>query len=278
MIGKSKKLTFNTIFNYIFISFLVLFALIPIIWMIMTSLKDRSDVFGVVLRFKPQFDSYKEIFSSNGKTIQRGIINSIKIAGINSLIIILVGSLAGYSLSRLRFKGRKIILYGILASRLMPPVVVILPVFLLVREMGLIDKISTVSILHATFNLPICIWLLKSFFDTIPIQLEEAAAIDGATRFVTAIRIIFPLARAGIATTALFSFVFSWNEFLFSLIFTQKNAVTAPIVLANATYGEAQIFWANMAALATIIMIPAIILAFVGQKYLVRGLTIGSSK
>ena len=278
MIRKKRNLTLQPILSYLFIIFLILFALIPIVWVIMTSLKSRSDIFGVVLRFKPQFDSYKNIFSSNGTTILRGIINSIKVAGINSVIVIVFGSLAGYSLSRLRFKGRKIVLYSVLASRLMPPVVVVLPIFLVVRKLGLIDSISVISMLHATFNLPICIWLLKSFFDTIPIQLEEAAAIDGASRFVTAIKIVFPLARAGIATTALFAFVFSWNEFLFSLIFTQKLAKTAPIVLANATYGEAQIFWADMAALATIIMIPAIILAFIGQKYLVKGLTIGASK
>ena len=273
-----KPFDVSKILSYVFITLLVLFALLPIVWVVMTSLKTRADIFGVVLRFKPQIDSYTHIFSKDGAAILKGIVNSLKVAGINAIIVIVFGSLAAYALSRLKFKGRTVVLYSVLASRLLPPVVVILPIYLIVRKLHLIDNIFTISILHAAFNLPICIWLLKSFFDTIPIELEEAASIDGASRFISALQIVFPLARAGIATTALFAFVFSWNEFLFALIFTQKAAKTAPIVLANATYGEAQIFWSDMAALATIIMIPAIILAFIGQKYLVKGLTIGASK
>ena len=262
----------------VFLSFMTVFAILPIFWTVMTSFKNRSDVFGMVFKFTPQLDSYEKIFSREGAQILQGLANSIKVASLNVIIVVLVGTMAAYALSRLHFKGRNTVLLGVLASRLMPPVVVILPLFLFASKAGRLDSVFTLACLHAVFNLPMCIWLLKSFFDTIPVELEEAVLIDGGSRITCAFRILLPLARAGIATTALFAFVFSWNEFLFALVFTQKYSKTAPIMLANATYGEAQIFWSDMAALATIIMIPAIILAVFGQRFFVKGLTHGSSK
>ena len=276
-IKKSEELVGQTL-KFIFITMMLAFATIPIIWVVMTSFKSRLDVFGVVFWYKPSLDAYRNIFGPGGKQILNGLLNSIKVASINVLIVVTLGSMAAYALSRLEFKGRKTLFFGILASRLMPPVVAILPVFLAVKKLGQIDKVFTVGFLNAAFNLPICIWMLKSVFDTIPKELEEAAFIDGANRFVSITRIVFPLARAGIVTTGLLAFIFSWNEFLLALIFTQKYSKTAPIILANATYGEAEIFWADMAALATIIMIPAVILAFFCQKHLVKGLTHGASK
>lgn len=262
----------------IFLAIVLSFSLMPLIWMVMTSLKNRVDIFGVVLSFKPTFAAYKNIFGPSGRAISEGIINSLQVALINVFIVLVVGSLAAYALSRLDFKGKNIMFFGVLASRLMPPVVAILPIFLVVRQMGMIDKVVTIGFLNAAFNLPICIWILKSVFDAIPKAIEEAAYIDGANRLQTAIIILFPLSRAGIVTTGLLAFIFSWNEFLISLIFSQKYARTAPIILANATYGEAEIFWADMAALATIIMIPAMLLAFFAQKHLVKGLTNGATK
>jgi len=232
----------------------------------------------MVFKFTPQFDSYKKIFSREGAQILQGLVNSIKVASLNVVIVILIGTMAAYALSRLHFKGKNLVLLGVLASRLMPPVVVILPLFLFASKFGRLDSVFTLACLHAVFNLPICIWMLKSFFDTIPVELEEAVLIDGGTRTTCVLKILLPLAKAGISTTALFAFVFSWNEFLFALVFTQKYSKTAPIMLANATYGEAQIYWSDMAALATIIMIPAILLAVFGQRFFVKGLTHGSSK
>jgi multiple sugar transport system permease protein len=257
---------------------LAIFALFPIVWMILTSLKTRRDIYGAVIFFKPQFESYANIFTRNRDVILTGLSNSLIVAGLSSIIILIFGTMAGYSLSRMAYTGRKAALYGILATRLLPPIVVIFPLFMGFRALNLIDTVAGVAILHSIFNLPMCVWLMKSFFDTVPKSLEEAAFIDGASGLQTAFRIVLPLVAAGIATSALLSFVFSWNEFQFALVFTQRYARTAPIVLANATYGEAEIFWSDMSALATIMMAPGILVTFIGQKYLVRGLTLGSVK
>ncbi len=257
---------------------LLLFALFPIIWLLLTSLKSRRDIYGIVLFFQPQFDSYVDIFTRNREVIMTGLFNSLVVAGISSILITIFGTMAAYSLSRMEYPGRKAVLFGILATRLLPPVVVILPLFMAFKAVNLIDTLTAVAILHTVFNLPLCVWLMKSFFDTVPKSLEEAAYIDGASGFQTAFRIVLPLVIAGVATSAMLSFVFSWNEFLFALVFTHRNARTAPIVLANATYGEAEIFWSNMAALASIMMLPGILVTFVGQKYLVRGIAAGSVK
>jgi len=262
----------------LFLAGLALFSLFPIAWLVLTSLKSRRDIYGAVLFFKPQFDAYADIFGRNRELILSGLSNSLLVAGLSSLIVMILAAMAGFSLSRMEYPGRKAVLFGILATRLMPPVVVIFPLFMLFKAFDLIDSVAAVAILHTFFNLPLCIWLMKSFFDTVPKSLEEAARIDGASGAQTAFLIVLPLVAAGVATSALFSFVFSWNEFMFALVFTQRVARTAPIVLANATYGEAEIFWADMAALASIMMLPSILVTFVGQKYLVRGLTAGSVK
>ncbi len=263
--------------NLLVIFFLV-FAATPLIWLVLTSLKQRQDIFGAVLLFTPTFEAYSRIFSGTGDTVVIGLMNSTRVALFNTLIVLVLAVSAGYPLSRGTFRGRKVILFGVLASRLMPPVVVILPLFLTARHFGVIDQIGTIAVLHAVFSLPLGIWLMKSFYDSVPVSLEEAAFIDGATLFQTLWRVTLPLVRAGITTVGLLAFIFSWNEFLFALVFTQRNARTAPIVLANATYGEAQIFWADMSAVALIMTIPAVIVAVVAQKYLVRGLTSGSVK
>jgi multiple sugar transport system permease protein len=262
----------------VLLAILAIFALFPIVWMILTSFKTRRDIYGVVLFFKPQFESYVDIFTRNRDVILTGLSNSLIVACLSSIIILIFGTMAGYSLSRMAYPGRKAVLYGILATRLLPPVVVIFPLFMAFQALKLIDTVVVVAVLHSIFNLPMCVWLMKSFFDTVPKSLEEAAFIDGASGLQTAFRIVLPLVAGGIATSALFSFVFSWNEFQFALVFTQRYARTAPIVLANATYGEAEIFWSDMSALATIMMVPGVLVTFIGQKYLVRGLTLGSVK
>ncbi len=261
-----------------FLACAVAFALFPIVWLVMTSFKSRQDIYGAVFLFRPQFGSYTDIVTKNRDVVLAGLSNSFMVASLSSILVLIMAVLAGYSLSRMDYAGRKGVLFGILATRLLPPVVVIFPLFMVFNSLKLVDTIHGMALLHAVFNLPLCVWLMKSFFDTIPKSLEEAASIDGASGFQTAIRIVLPLAAAGIATSALFAFIFSWNEFMFALVFTHRNARTAPIVLANATYGEAEIFWSDMAALATIMMLPNILVTFIGQKYLVRGLTAGAVK
>lgn len=270
---KIKKMVVST-----FILILLIFSLFPIFWLFLTSLKKRTDVFEVSLFFKPNLNAYLNIFTIHKDTILQGLINSVLVATISVVIVMVLAIMSGYSLSRIDFKERKIILFSILGTRLMPPVIAILPLFIFFKNLGLIDTIPGIAIIHTCFNLPLAIWLMKSFFDTVPSAMEESAMIDGATRFQATIRIVFPLIAPGIAATSMLTFLSSWNEFVFALLFSTRNARTAPIVLANITHGEYQIFWSDMAALGIVMILPAIFLTFLAQKNLVKGLTVGAIK
>lgn len=272
-----KKRFGKTLAN-IYISLILVFSIFPIFWIFLTSFKERADVFGTSLFFKPNLNAYINIFTKHKDIILKGLLNSVSIALISTILVVIISIISGYTLSRLEFKGRKIILYFILGTRLMPPIVAILPLFVFFKNLGLIDTVICLSIIYTAFNLPLTIWMMKSFFDSVPISIEEAALIDGANCLQAAGHIVLPLVKPGIFAASMLCFLFSWNEFLFALIFSVTNARTAPVVLASVSYGEYEILWADMAAMASIMILPSIIFTYFAQNYLVRGLTAGSIK
>jgi multiple sugar transport system permease protein len=185
--------------------------------------------------------------------------------------------MAAYSFSRFRFKGRFVLLFTILATRLLPPIAAVIPMFLLMSNLRLIDTQLVLIIIYCALNIPFAIWMMKTFFDGISVDLEEAAKIDGCSWFRTLYSITIPLAAPGMAATSIFVYVLAWNEFMFALIFTRTQAVTMPIVIAQ-TMGELGIYWQDMAVLVIIVMFPVFLFGFWMQKYLVRGLTVGALK
>lgn len=252
-------------------------AIVPIAWIILTAFKTRLQIFTPtpLLFFTPTLDAFRKLLSD--QTVLRSLSNSLVIAILSALITLILSSLAAYAFSRFRFKGRSAFMIGILATRLMPPITVVIPLFLIFNAWGMIDTPGGLALIYGSLNIPLATWMLKAFFDAIPRELEEAAQIDGASGIGALLRITLPLAAPGFAATLVFIFTLAWNEFMFAFVFTSTKAGTLPILLAQ-TIGELQIHWSDMAALATVVMIPPLIFSFYMQRHLVAGLQTGAIK
>ena len=199
------------------------------------------------------------------------------IAVVTTFITLLVSSLAAYAFSRYRFRASNYLLFFMLATRLLPPVTAVVPLYLLFRYLEILDTRFILILIYTALNIPFATWLMKAFFDGIPKELEEAAALDGCGALRTLARVTFPLASSGIAATSIFVFLLAWNEFMFAFMLTNVHARTIPVRLAE-TMGEMQVFWQDMSTLATLIMLPALLVGFFMQRYLIRALTAGAVK
>jgi multiple sugar transport system permease protein len=257
----------------------VLYALIPVVWITSLSLKPAEQTGDG--RFIPKdisFDNYDTIFSTTDFT--RGLINSLGIAGIATLIAIVLASMAAYALSRLDFTGKALILSGALAVAMFPPISIVGSLFNTWRSVGLFDTWPGLIIPYMTFTLPLAIYTLSAFFREIPWELEQAAQVDGATPFQAFRKVIVPLAAPGVFTAAILTFIFAWNDFLFANVLTSTdNARTVPATLAFFTGGsQFEEPTGAISAAAVVITVPIIIMVLIFQRRIVAGLTAGAVK
>ncbi len=230
--------------------------------------------------FKPVAEHYKTIFvtgSDVATSYMSDLLNSLIIAISSTILTVIIGTPAAYSLARLRPKGRDDIMLFVLASRMAPAVALIIPFFLIFKTLGLLGTHLGLIIAYLTFNVPFVVWFVKGFFDDLPRDLEEAALVDGASRWQAFAGIALRLAVPGIVTAALLAFIFAWNEFLLALFLTRSNVRTVPVALANFVGGH-EILWGEIGALTILAILPVIVLAVVLQRYVVRGLTFGAVK
>ena len=262
-------------------SFLILalaLTVIPILWMIATSLKSQAQMIASppLVFFRPTFESYLAL-ASRSRWLWRNFLNSVSITALTAVITLFFGSLAAFSFSRYRVPGHRTLGFAVLWTRTLPPIVAIIPLFLWMGRMGLVDTHIGLSLIYSALNLPFAVWMLKNFFDGVPVELEEAAMIDGCSRADAYRRVTIPLAAPGMAATAVFVGVLSWNEFLFALIFTNVRAKTLPIVVME-TIIEDKLYWMDMATIGTIIMLPMFLFSAIIYRHLVQGLTVGGVK
>ncbi|MDZ5700131.1 MULTISPECIES: carbohydrate ABC transporter permease [Phyllobacteriaceae] len=275
------------------ITAMALFAF-PIYYWITVAFKPDRDIFTVppkLFNFEPTMQSFEAVFGISFG-IERGLEvlpgggdfymlprlwDSIVVAVGSTALTVVIAALASYALSRLRFRGQHHFVFWILSTRMMPPVAIAIPMFFIYKGVGLLDTYTGIILVHTLMNMPLAVLLMKSFFDDIPVEIDEAALIDGASRFTIFRRIVLPMALGGVAATAVLCFIFSWTEFLFVLTLTQTSLKTVPVVSSTfvTSTGTA---WGNMAALGTAAIIPAFIFILLVQKNLVRGLTLGSLK
>jgi multiple sugar transport system permease protein len=202
--------------------------------------------------------------------------NSLIIAGGATLLAIVFGCPAAYSMARFKTGGRNFA-FWILSQRMLPPIAIVFPVFLLFRELKWVDTYQGLMLLYAAFNTPYVIWMMRGYFRDVPIEVEESALVDGASTLRTFWSISLPLAGAGLIATAVFTFIFSWNEFLFAVILTRSKVITTPVAMSS-YFGSQSTFWGEAGALALIASAPIFILSLLVQKYLTRGLTLGAVK
>ena len=280
-IGRRKPLGVTII-----LALLILFTiwtLFPVIWAVITSFKEPGDSYKATFipykQFKPTLYAWQDAFVFTGDRTLRSLLNSIIISTLSSAVVLILGALAGYSLARYQFKKWKNddISLWILSQRMFPPVAVLIPYFLIMQRLHLLDNVIAVVMVHTTMNLPLSVWLMLDFFRDLPKDIEEAAMIDGCGHFKAFFRIAIPIAAPGLVAVYVLSFIFSWNEFLFVVVFGYQKAMTLPVMIAGSLSVRGLDFW-KVASLSILSIIPPVILALILSRYLVRGLTMGAIK
>jgi multiple sugar transport system permease protein len=250
----------------------------PIVWSVLNSLKTDSDVLAYPpkLFFTPTLAPYRDVLFGSA-SILPNLLSSFIIAIGTTVITMLMAVPAAYALARLRFRGKKVAGFYVLATQMLPPVGIIIPYFLILRHIGWIDSYQGIILIYLSFSLPFAIWLLVSYFEDIPFEMEEAAYLDGASRLRTLWRIIIPQVRGGIAVTVVFVFLNAWNEFLFAVVLSGNTVRPVTVAMFNFVSVE-QTLWAKLAAVSVLAMLPVVILGIIAQKNIVKGLTVGAVK
>lgn len=280
-IGKRKPIGI-TIVIFILIIFSI-WTLFPVIWAVITSFKQPGDSYKPTFipykQFKPTLYAWENAFITTRERTLRALRNSIIIATLSSIVTLLLGAFAGYSLARYKFRKwkNKDIALWILSNRMFPPVAVMIPYFLIMQKLHLLDNVLGIVMVHVTMNLPLAVWLMLDFFSELPKDLEEAAMIDGCGHLKAFLYIAIPIAAPGLVAVYVLSFIFSWNEFLFVIVLSFKKAMTLPVLIAGSLTVRGLDFW-KVASLSILAIIPPVILALVLSRYLVRGLTMGAIK
>ena len=260
----------------------------PVLWIILTAFKTRPDALAVPpkLFFTPTLDNFASVFyraSSSGGVAQATdmglyFFNSIFIAGISVGLAIIIGTLAAYGFSRHPLRGNDTYLFIILTTRMLPPIVVIIPIFLMFRLSGLAGSYWGIIMLYTAFNIPFSVWLVKSFFDELNPEIEDAARMDGASEGRVFFRFCIPQILAGLAATFVFGLILTWNEFLFALLLTGVETRTVPVAMARTMGGEVGVDYGLLAAIVTLFLIPIFFVTFLLQNQLLRGVTFGTVK
>jgi multiple sugar transport system permease protein len=255
---------------------ILLWTVVPLAWMVLSSFKPAADLTSSspTFAFTPTLDHYHALFSG-GNNIGPYIRNSLLAAGISTIIAVTLGCLAGYGLARSRFRGKDHIAFWIISQRMAPIAAVVLPLFVIFRFTGLLGSTWGLIVAYLTFNLPFAIWIMNAFFSELSPSLEEAALIDGASRWSAFRDVALPLVLPGIATTAILCLVFSWNDYAFAVTFSGPDSQTLPIA-ASQLVTQTSIDWGQLTAIGTIVVAPMILVGLIVRKWLVTGLTLGA--
>lgn len=278
---------FQKLFLFLLTIPVLFFIFFPILWLVSASLSTQVELFAIPMHWIPQhptLQNYLDIIfpslatSSVPRTFAVAILNSVKIASSVTAICIVIGSLAAYALVRIPFRFNRTIQLGIIATRMIPEVSLILPLFIIASSLKLINKPIVLIITYLSFALPYAIWMMVAFFQTVPVELEDAARLDGCTRLGILFRVVMPISVPGLVSTAMFTFLLAWDEFFYALIFTSTlSAKTAPVAIAEFV-GRYAVNITGMMAGGIIVALPPVILAFIFQRYIVSGMTAGGVK
>jgi multiple sugar transport system permease protein len=260
----------------------------PVLWIILTSFKTRADALAVPpkLFFTPTLQNFQNVFFRESITADAAqatefplfFFNSIFIAGSSVFLALILGTLAAYGFSRYPLRGNDTYLFVILTTRMLPPIVVIIPIFLMFRLTGLAGTYWVIILLYTAFNIPFSVWLVKSFFDELNPEIEDAARMDGAGENRVFFAMCLPQILAGLAATFVFGMILTWNEFIFALLLTGVETRTVPVAMARTMGGEIGVDYGLLAAIVTLFLIPIFVVTYLLQNQLLRGVTFGTVK
>ncbi len=275
---KSKQNNFFTHFILIFASAVSIF---PVLWILSASFKFKKDIFSETIQLIPHnftLSNYEYIFTGDNGIFLKWIFNTISISLLTTLLSVFLASTAAFAFSQFKFKGRRLGLYLFIITQMFPGAILVVPLYSIFKNLGLFNSYTGLIIAYATTAVPFCVWMLKSYMDTIPKDIVEAARIDGLNEFGIFYKIIVPLSMPGIVVTSFFAFITAWNEFMFAMTFiTKKELYTIPVGLKT-FLSQFDTSWHYLSAGAVVITIPALIIFLFAQKKLVDGLTLGGVK
>lgn len=280
MAASMRRVTVRILWDGLTYSVLLVAILIwafPVLWVILTSLKPRTEIFTVppTILFRPTLEHYAEALRTHG--IVPSIRNSLVIACLGTSLALLVAVPAGYAYGRLRFRLRAHLAFYTLFTQMAPPIGMVIPYFLVLNRLRMLDTYVGMVTIYLTFTVPFSVWLMITYFQDLPPELEEAAAVDGASRLTTFLRIMVPQVRGGIAVAAIFAFIDSWNEFLYAVVLTGTTTRTATVAIFSFLAAE-ESRWGPFTATGVMIMAPVILVALVAQRHILKGLSLGAIK
>ena len=279
MIRDKKTQKLQTVLSYIWLTFIVCISVFPILWMFDSSLKGTSEIFTSPPTFfikHPSLENYRRVLFSSG--IPRAFLNSCIVSLSATSITLVLGCLAGYGFSRYRFRGRKAMYAGLLYGQMMPSVVLIIPLYQMFSKIGLIDSYFSLILPDVVITVPLATLMLKSFFDGVPKALEEAARIDGAKKTLVQLHIMLPIAKPGLVSVGIYTFLTTWEEFIFALNLTNSAAIRTLPIAIDMFKGEFVIDWGAIMASGAVISLPVMLLFVLCNKVFVKGLSEGGVK
>ena len=281
---KTRRIDGWSVTGWVFLILLVLYAILPMVWMLITSVKSQF----AAIQYPPEWipgnptlEQYRRLLSPSnevGAQFLRYMLNSIYVSTLTTVFGVAVAVPAAYAFSRFKFPGRNALFFSVLFRNMFPAVVFLMPLFIMMRWLGLVNTHASLIITYLTFGLPLSIWLLKGFYDNIPVELEQAARIDGCTRFQAFWMVVMPLSAPGIIATAIYAFIVAWNEYVYALTFLNDDEkLTLPVGLQR-FFTEYATNWPGLMAASFIMSVPVVVMFLVLQKYFVRALTEGAVK
>lgn len=271
-----RRGTLRLIARYAAAIVLTVVFLFPVYWLFMIAFKTPEEIFHSPPVWHPahiQFANFAVLFK-DGDAVTVG--NSLFIAGCSTLISMFLGTLGAYSLARFNTGGENLAVW-IISQRMIPPIAIVFPLFLLYVWFGWVDTYYGMILLYTAFNLPYVIWMMRGYIEDVPIDLEQSALVDGCTRWQVLLMVVFPMVRTGLFATAVFTFVFAWNDFIFALVMTRSAVTTYPVQVTH-YFGAQSNFWAKIAAMSMLGTLPVLLAVAALQKYLVRGISLGAVK
>ena len=294
MAGAQNDTLLRRIGFWVTLGIVFFFFMFPLYWIAVSSIKTRAEIISLTptylpfVQFQPTLENYTSVLIGGSIESETGVrasadlsafrdrlINSVIIAGTSTALAVGLGTLTAYAVSRFRIPGESDLMFFILSTRMLPPVVVLIPIFLLFSNLKLNNSFAGIILLYTTFNVPFVVWMMKGFFDEIPVEYEEAAMIDGYSRLEAIWKIVIPEAIPAMAATAVFSAIVAWNEFVLANLLNRDFAATVPPWL-NSIIGVGAVEWGRLAAASVVFVIPIVVFTFLVRNYLLRGVTFGA--
>lgn len=252
--------------------------MLPLLWVAGLSFKTQIQIFSIppLLVWMPTLENYAAVFARG--EFMSALVNSLVTTTGAVALSLAVGVPASYVFARYDFTGKSFLFFALLVMRMLPPIAILVPLYVLFNRAGLVNTHLGLVIAYTTFSLPLVVWIMRGFFEDLPIELEEAARIDGASQAVTFWFVVLPLARPGLVTAAILSLLLAWNDFMFAAVLTSTSTRTLPVLLASYAGGDTGVQWGLITATGALVVLPVIIFSFVVQKHLVAGLSAGAVK